>query len=87
MEIRRTFRAIFYGSGEMMHLSVYSIYTMRRCEWTHRDIHGGRITRMKCSILVQSTLRGLSNLGTALCTWASIAIPQPATSSEELKGV
>ena len=71
----------------MMHLSVYSIYTMRRCEWTHRDIHRGLITRMKCPIWSNRRLKGLSNLGTALFTWASIAVPQPATLSEELKGV
>ena len=47
----------------MMHLSVYSIYTMRRCEWTHRDIHRGRITRMKRPILVQSTFEGVEQPG------------------------
>ena len=33
-----------------MHLAVYSIYTMRRFEWTHRHINRGSVTRMKSPI-------------------------------------
>ena len=45
--IRRTVQSNLFGEqGD----DVYSIYTMRRCEWTHRDIHRRRIARMKCPI-------------------------------------